>query len=130
MPSKRTDKKVKTLQKKDNGSSLLELHLRTFGTGRQIYYFRSHIERPELANGQKVIRGTLGTDNESEAIERAYAKQAELTLRQEQGINVKTHSVAETMDRYLIEYEENLNAGFGGYSKNILRNIRKSMDIY
>ena len=130
MSARRTYKKIKTLQRKDNGSALLDLQLCTFGTGRQVYYFRSYLERPELANGQTRVGGSLGTDDETVAIQRAYAKQAELTLRQEQGINVKTHSVAETMDRYLIEYEENLNAGIGGYSKNILRNIRKSMDIY
>ena len=130
MSARRTYKKIKTLQRKDNGSALLDLQLCTFGTGRQVYYFRSYLERPELANGQTRVGGSLGTDDETVAIQRAYAKQAELTLRQEQGINIKTHSVSETMDRYLIEYEENLNAGLGGYSKNILRNIRKSMDIY
>ena len=45
-----TEEKVETLQSDDDGNIILELCLRTFQNGRRIYYHKSRIHKPELAN--------------------------------------------------------------------------------
>ena len=62
MPSARVNKKIRTLQKDDNGDGIIrDFYLRTYSTGKRMYFFRSHIEKPELANNQKRIDGSLRT---------------------------------------------------------------------
>ena len=125
-----TEEKVETLQCDDDGNIILELCLRTFQNGRCIYYQKSRIHKPELANQQKRVVGSLRTDDYEKAKQLAYRKHAEIELRQSQGLNVKPVIVAEAMDRFLKNYEENVKRGMNGYSSNILRNFRKSIDIY
>jgi len=125
-----TEEKIETLQSDENGNILLELCLRTFQNGRRIYYHKSRIIKPELANKQRRIVGSLRTDDYDKAKPLAYKKHAEIELRQKQGQNVKPVSVAAAMDKFLKNYEENMHKKMGGYSKNILRNYRKSINIY
>ena len=125
-----TEEKIETLQSDENGNILLELCLRTFQNGRRIYYHKSRIIKPELANKQRRIVGSLRTDDYDKAKSLAYKKHAEIELRQKQGQNVKPVSVAAAMDKFLKNYEENMHKKMGGYSKNILRNYRKSINIY
>ncbi len=124
------EEKVKTLQSDDNGNIILELCLRTFENDRQVYYHKSRIIKPELANKQRRVVGSLRTDDYEKAISLAYKRHAEIELWQSQGLNVEPVSVAAALDKFLKNYEENLQRGMGGYSKNILRNFRKSIDIY
>jgi len=125
-----TEEKIETLQSDENGNILLELCLRTFQNERRIYYHKSRIIKPELANKQRRVVGSLRTDDYDKAKPLAYKKHAEIELRQKQGQNVKPVSVASAMDRFLKNYEENMHKKMNGYSKNILRNYRKSIDIY
>jgi len=125
-----TEQKIETLQQDDEGNVLLELKLRTFENGKKVYYARSRIHRPELANKQKRVVSSLRTDNYERAKQLAYTKHAQIELRQSQGLNVKPVSVGEAMDRFLKNYEENVKKGMSGYTENILRNFRKSIDIY
>jgi integrase len=125
-----TEEKIETLQSDDDGNIILELCLRTFQNGRRIYYHKSRIHKPELANKQKRIVGSLRTDDYDTAKQLAYKKQAEIEYRQNHGLNVKPVSVAVAMDKFLKNYEENMRKGMGGYSTHILRNLRRSIDIY
>ncbi|MEC7655136.1 MAG: hypothetical protein VX416_02180, partial [Pseudomonadota bacterium] len=54
--------KIETLQSDDDGNITLELLLRTFQNGRQVYYHQSRIHKPELANQQRRLVGSLKTD--------------------------------------------------------------------
>ena len=125
-----TEEKVETLQNDDDGNIILGLCLRTFQNGRRIYYHKSRIIKPELANKQRRVVGSLRTDDYDKAKQLAYRKHAEIELRQSQGQNVKPVSVAAAMDNFLKNYEENVRKKMGGYTPNILRNLRKSIDIY
>jgi integrase len=125
-----TEEKIETLQSDENGSIILELCLRTFQNKRRVYYHKSRIIKPELANKQRRIVGSLRTDDYEKAKPLAYKKHAEIELRQKQGINVKPVSVGSAMDKFLKNYEENVRKEIGGYSTNILRNFRKSIHIY
>ena len=125
-----TEEKIETLQSDDDGIIILELCLRTFQNDRRVYYHKSRIIKPELANKQCRVVGSLRTDDYVKAKSLAYRKHAEIELRQKQGLNVKPVSVASAMDKFLKHYEENLKRGMNGYSSNILRNFRKSIDIY
>ena len=125
-----TEEKVETLQSDDDGNIMLELCLRIFQNGRRIYYHKSRIHKPELANKQKRVVGSLRTDDYDKAKQLAYKRHAEIELRQTQGLNVKPVSVAVAMGKFLKNYEENVKREMGGYSANILRNFRKSIDIY
>ena len=125
-----TEEKIETLQSDDDGNIILELCMRTFQNDRRVYYHKSRIIKPELANKQRRVVGSLRTDDYDKAKPLAYRKHAEIELRQKQGLNVKPVSVASAMDKFLKHYEENLKRGMNGYSSNILRNFRKSIDIY
>ncbi len=125
-----TEEKIETLQSDDDGNIILELCLRTFQNDRRVYYHKSRIIKPELANKQRRVVGSLRTDDYDKAKPLAYRKHAEIELRQKQGLNVKPVSVSSAMDKFLKHYEENLKRGMNGYSSNILRNFRKSIDIY
>jgi integrase len=125
-----TEEKIETLQSDDDGNIILELCLRTFENDRRVYYHKSRIIKPELANKQRRVVGSLRTDDYHKAKPLAYKRHAEIELRQSQGLNVKPVSVASALDKFLKNYEENINRDMSGYSKNILRNFRKSIDIY
>ena len=125
-----TEEKIETLQSDEDGNITLELCLRTFENDRRVYYHKSRIIKPELANKQRRVVGSLRTDDYEKAKPLAYRKHAEIELRQSQGLNVKPVSVAAAMDKFLKNYEENVRKKMGGYSTNILRNFRKSIDIY
>ena len=125
-----TDKKIENLTKDDAGHIVLELILRTFDSGKEIYYHRSRINKPELANKQRRLSGSLRTNDYDKAKQLAYQKHAEIELRQNQGQNVKPVSVAEGLDRFLKHYQDNINKGMNGYTPNILRSLRKSIDLY
>jgi integrase len=125
-----TEEKIETLQSDDDDNIILELCLRTFENDRQVYYHKSRILKPELANKQRRVVGSLRTDDYDKAKQLAYRKHAEIDLRQKQGLNVKPVSVGAAMDKFLKNYEENIKRGMSGYSSNILRNFRKSIDIY
>ena len=125
-----TEEKIETLQIDDDDNIILELCLRTFENDRRVYYHKSRILKPELANKQRRVVGSLRTDDYDKAKQLAYRKHAEIDLRQKQGLNVKPVSVGAAMDKFLKNYEENIKRGMSGYSSNILRNFRKSIDIY
>lgn len=125
-----TEEKIETLSQDEDGNISLELFLRTFGNGKKVYYSRSRIHKPELANNQKRVVKSLRTDDYDKAKQYAYTHHAQVELRQSQGLNVNPVSVGEAMDKFLKEYEENVKKGINGYTPNILRNFRKSIDIY
>jgi len=125
-----TEAKIETLLNDDDDNIILELFLRTFQNEKQVYYHRSRIQHPELANQQRRVVGSLRTDNYDKAKQLAYKRHAEIELRQSQGLNVKPISVAVAMDKFLGMYEENLKKGMSGYSKSSLRNFQKTMNIY
>ena len=103
-----TEEKIETLQSDDDGNIILELCLRTFQNDRRVYYHKSRIIKPELANKQRRVVGSLRTDDYDKAKPLAYRKHAEIELRQKQGLNVKPVSVGSAMDKFLKNYEENV----------------------
>ena len=125
-----TQEKVETLAINEDSNLLLELLLRKFDNGRRIYYYRTFIQKPELANKQTSIVGSLKTDNYEKAKQLAYTKHAEIQLRQKQGFNVKPLTVAEGIDKFILHYQDNISREMNGYSNNILRNLKKSVDLY
>ena len=118
------------MQNDDDGNIILELCLRTFRNWKRIYCHKSRIIKPELANKQRRVVGSLRTDDYDKTKLLAYRKHAEIELRQKQGLNVKPVSVAAGIGKFLKNYEENVRKKMSGYSTNILRNFRKSIDIY
>ena len=125
-----TEEKIETLLNDDDGNIILELRLRTFQNGKQVYYHQSRINKPELANKQKRVAGSLRTSDYAKAKQLAYQRHAEIELRQRQNLNIKPVSVASAMDKFLKMYEENVKLGMSGYSINVFRNSRKALNIY
>ena len=76
-----TEKKIEDLSKDDAGHIVLELILRTFDSGKEIYYHRSRINKPELANKQRRLSGSLRTNDYDKAKQLAYKRHAEIELR-------------------------------------------------
>ena len=70
-----TEQKIETLQGDDNGNIILELCLRNFENGRSVYYHKSRIFKPDLANQQKRVVGSLRTDDYEKAKQRAHKKE-------------------------------------------------------
>ena len=93
-----TEEKIETLKCDEDGNIILGLCLRTFQNKRRVYYHKSPIIKPELANKQRRVIGFLRTDDYEKANPLAYRKHAEIELRKSQGLNVKPVSVAAAMD--------------------------------
>ena len=125
-----TLEKVETLSRDGQGNISLELLVRTYVSGSKVFYARSRIYKPELANQQKRLTKSLQTDEYEKAKELAWVFHSELKHRQDAGVNVSPITVNEALDRFLKAYEENLKKGLAGYTPNILRNLRKSVHLY
>jgi len=125
-----SEEKVENLFSDDDGNIVLELLVRRFQNGRNIYYARSRIQKTELANNQRRVITSLRTDDYNQAKQAALRRYAEIDLRQERGLKIRATTVAQALDDFLSEYAERLANGQGGYTSNILRNLRKSIDIY
>ena len=127
---KYTEAKVENLLEDDEGGVILELVLRKFMSGKKVYYARIKIQKTELANNQKRIVCSLKTDSYNAARNSAIEVYSSVKNRQEQGINIKSISVAQSLDSFINDYQDKASKGQSGYTANILRNLRKSIDIY
>ena len=125
-----TEEKVETLITDDDGKVVLDLVVRRYESGANPYYARMRIERTELANNQRRVIASLKTEEYNKAKSEALKRYAEISQRQERGLKIKATTVSQALDDFLSEYAERLANGQSGYTSNILRNLRKSVDIY
>ena len=123
-------KMVEELVRDEDDNVALALFLRSFENGKKVFYTRMKVAKTELAQNQKYIRESLKTDDYAKAKQAAYLRYSEITQRQTQGLNIKSVSVAQSLDSFIGDYQDKVSKGQSGYTANILRNLRKSIDIY
>jgi integrase len=121
---------VQTLITGDDGKVALELYLRTYESGKEVYGIRVRMQKRELAQGQVYVKQSLKTNDYEKAVQLAHQRYADLIHRQNQNINIKATSVEQAIDSFLTDYSDKLKKGFSGYKRNVLRNQRKSTDLY
>ncbi|MBT3915884.1 MAG: tyrosine-type recombinase/integrase, partial [Rhodospirillaceae bacterium] len=97
---------------------------------KDLYYARYKIDNPSLARNQRYITESLKTGNYDQAVQRAMEKFAQIKVRQESGVAIKQVTVGEGLDRFISDYEDNVELGTNGFSKHMLRGFKKSIDIY
>jgi hypothetical protein len=72
----------------------------------------------------------LGTNDYEKAKQEAYLQYSEIKQRQKHVINIKSVPVSQTLDFFIGDYQYMASRGQSEYTANILRNLRKSIDIY
>jgi integrase len=124
------EEKVETLLQDDDGKVVLDLVIRKWDNGKSPYYARMRIDKPELAKQMTRVAVSLKTEDYNKAKSEALKRYADINQRQERGLKIKATTVAQALDDFMAEYAERLAIGQSGYTANILRNLRKSIDIY
>ncbi|MBT3766533.1 MAG: site-specific integrase [Rhodospirillales bacterium] len=94
------------------------------------FYARYKVSKPELAGNRRSITRSLKTDDHDTACERARVHFQRLQIRQEENTSLIELTVNQAVDKFLDNYEKNFKAGVSGFSKHMLRNFKKSIDIY
>jgi len=125
-----TERQSEHLITDEDGKVLVSLVERYMSSGRVVYYGRFKVLKKHLANGQRFIVQSLKTDNIDTARMRAHEKWASIKVRNDSDVHLTSLTVNECINRFLKNYERSLDSGVSGYSQNMLRGFRKSVDIY
>ena len=114
----------------ESGVVLASIVERQMHSGKTVYYGRFKVQKAHLANNQKYIVRSLKTDDLDAARTKAHEHFALLKVRSDNEVHLKSLTVNTCIDRFLRNYESGLDNGVSGYTQNMFRGFKKSVDIH
>ncbi|MBK9364276.1 MAG: hypothetical protein IPM99_25710 [Rubrivivax sp.] len=95
-----------------------------------VYYARYRIKNKRAADGQRYVTESLGTTDESIALDRARQRYAEIKAAEQANKAIKSGSVSAEIDAFIETYEDGVKKGLRRHSEHMLRGFRKSIVRY
>jgi integrase len=94
------------------------------------FYARFRIQNKKISDGKLYITETLKTSDADEANQKAFERLLEIKIAEKKGSSLSKDTVAEAIDDFIAEYEDRLAKELSGYTKNMLRQYRKTIFRY
>jgi len=117
--------KITRLAPDEKGRKRISVFLRG-GT----YYARFRITNRIVSKGALYVTETMKTGSLEEAGVRAFQRLLEIRVAEKSGLTIKSTTVSDEIDAFIRHYEEGLEKGLSGFSKNMLRGFRKTICRY